>query len=881
MSDTNRTVDQSNPLTGEYNFKPVDPEKIQIAVGNRRNSSRYRNIEMTWKELKERNRQPIKTTETIEQYLKKTKAERDEIKDHGGYVGGWLKNGVRKVDTVSFRTLLALDADNIPPGTDFIGIIKNVLKDYQWFLYSTHSHTGEHQRYRIIILSTRQMTSEEYPAVLRMIAKQIGMDYFDDSTYQVNRMMFWASCASNAEFVFEESEADSVPLDPDTYLRMYSDWRDTSQWPTSSRQNEIVTKSLKHQEDSLTKAGIVGAFCRAYYPIQRVLDEILNGLYKPSTVPGRYDYIPGESSAGVVIYDDKYVYSHHATDPANGRLLNAYDLVRVHKFPDESDKKSFNKMAEFAVSLDDVRIQIDADKQAELSKDFEALPDRPDAAGDSGNFGDGSNNGDEENGTAPLPDNAWKKHLKYQSRSTVLENSVWNEMLILQNDPAYKNFAFNEMAGRIMVTGPLPWVRPVDNPFWRDADTAQLKADLDVRYVTFSSRNHDVAFTKVADDRKFHPIRDYLDSLPAWDKVCRVDKLLVQAFDAPDTPYVHAVTRKTLVAAIARTYHPGTKFDSVIVLDGEQGIGKSTLFKDLAGDQYYSETLSLTDMNDKSGAEKLQGFWIVEIGELAGMKKADIEKVKAFLSTSDDKYRPSYGKTVESHPRQCIIIGTVNGERGYLRDITGNRRFWVVKLSQTDPHKRWTVDKATRDQIWAEAKEYYEVGEKLYLEDEYLGEAVEAQKNAMEEDDRSGLVEKYLDTPVPKNWYELDLFARKQWLSGERNPLIPIGSTAASDFGSEIDAQRNGVQGNTMTAGVAGTAADTPADNTFIRDHISNVEIWCECFGRSAADMKPADSYNIASIMTKIDGWERTTNISKLPIYGRQRLYQRVAASGE
>lgn len=108
MSDTNRTVDQSNPLTGEYNFKPVDPEKIQIAVGNRRNSSRYRNIEMTWKELKERNRQPIKTTETIEQYLKKTKAERDEIKDHGGYVGGWLKNGVRKVDTVSFRTLLEI-----------------------------------------------------------------------------------------------------------------------------------------------------------------------------------------------------------------------------------------------------------------------------------------------------------------------------------------------------------------------------------------------------------------------------------------------------------------------------------------------------------------------------------------------------------------------------------------------------------------------------------------------------------------------------------------------------------------------------------------------------------------------------------------------------
>ena len=277
--------------------------------------------------------------------------------------------------------------------------------------------------------------------------------------------------------------------------------------------------------------------------------------------------------------------------------------------------------------------------------------------------------------------------MKYQPRSNVLENSVWNEMLILNNDPDYANFAFNEMANRIQVTGALPWERPKDNKFWRDADTAQLKAHIDVRYVPFSSRNHEVSFTKVADDRRFHPIRDYLDSLPAWDGQKRIEDILIKYLSADDTEYVRTVTRKTFVAAVARIYRPGTKFDSVLVLDGIQGIGKSTLFKDLVGDEYYSETLSLTDMNDKSGAEKLQGFWIMEIAELAGMKKADIEKVKAFLSTSDDKYRPSYGKTVESHPRQCIIIASVNGERGYLRDITGNRRFWVVKLNQTEQKK--------------------------------------------------------------------------------------------------------------------------------------------------------------------------------------------------
>ncbi len=154
---------------------------------------------------------------------------------------------------------------------------------------------------------------------------------------------------------------------------------------------------------------------------------------------------------------------------------------------------------------------------------------------------------------------------------------------------------------------------------------------------------------------------------------------------------MRTVTRKTFAAAVARIYVPGTKFDCVPVLDGDQGIGKSTIVKDLVTPDYYSETLSLTDMDDKSGAEKLQGFWVVEIGELDGMKKADIEKVKSFLSTSDDKYRPSYGKVVESHPRQCIIIATVNGERGYLRDITGNRRFWIIKVIRRSRKRHGTL----------------------------------------------------------------------------------------------------------------------------------------------------------------------------------------------
>lgn len=317
-----------------------------------------------------------------------------------------------------------------------------------------------------------------------------------------------------------------------------------------------------------------------------------------------------------------------------------------------------------------------------------------------------------------------------------------------------------------------------------------------------------------------------------------MEDLFIRYLQADDTPYVRAVTRKTFAATVARVYVPGIKFDSVPVLDGDQGIGKSTIVKDLVTSEYYSETLSLTDMDDKSGAEKLQGFWAVEIGELAGMKKADIEKVKAFLSTCDDKYHPSYGKVVESHPRQCIIIATVNGERGYLRDITGNRRFWIIKLHQKKQKKTWDFTPEYRAQFWTEAKEIWKSGEKLYLEGDLLEVAEEAQQSAMEVDERLGMVEEYLNTSLPDDWANMDLFQRRNFLQG-------------SEFGM------------------------SEHKGAIMRTEVSNSEIWCECYGKSLQELKPTDSYSIAALMAQLPNWERTTSIKRQPIYGRQRLYKK------
>lgn len=776
--------------------------KLAIACGRSRTAKKWNSRTISYGDLKERLRATIRTPETEEEYARMGKAEKDAVKDHGGFVGGTLNGGSRKISAVESRSMISLDGDMID--RDFLYGFKDKAP-YACCLYSTHSSTRERPRVRIIFPLSRDVSPEEFVAVSRYTAQMLGIEGFDECSYLPNQMMYWPSTPVDGEFVF--MEADGEWLDPDEMLADHPEWKDPSMLPMSSREKGAGRTKHGKVQDPLEKNGTVGYFNRAFFPVQKAVERFLRDIYEPTVDPDRYHFIGSSSMPGVEIKEDRFVYSHHASDPAYMKLANAFDIVRIHRFGDLEEKESFAAMCRFAMDIEEVRVLAAKERLEQAECEF---------TGDDG----------------------WMKKLRYSPRTGLLENSVFNLNLIFANDPDLQNFAFNDMASRIQVTGDLPWDRPEGNTFWRDADTAQLKSLIDIRYLPFSGRNHDVAFTKAADDRHFHPVRDYLDGLPPWDGIPRVEDIFIRYMKAEDCDYVRSVTRKTFAAAVARIYVPGTKFDCVTVLDGDQGIGKSSIVRDLVGAEYYSETLSLTDMDDKSGAEKLQGFWAVEIGELAGMKKADIERVKAFLSTSDDKYRPSYGRVVESHPRQCIIIATVNGERGYLRDITGNRRFWVIKLHQKKQKIDWNFDEAFRAQFWAEAKEIWSSGEKLYLEGDALREAEEAQRSAMEADERVGMIEEYLDTALPEGWEKMDLYARRNYLSG-------------SEFGMPV------------------------REGCTYRTEVSNAEIWCECLGRSLTDLKPSDSYAIGALMTQVKDWERTTAVRRQPIYGRQRIYKK------
>lgn len=366
-----------------------------------------------------------------------------------------------------------------------------------------------------------------------------------------------------------------------------------------------------------------------------------------------------------------------------------------------------------------------------------------------------------------------------------------------------------------------------------------LKVYFDRAYSIWSPTKLKEALIAVAAERAYHPIKEYLNTLPDWDGIERLNNLLIDYLGAQDNEYSKAVIRKTLVAAVARIYEPGTKFDSVLILNGPQGIGKSTFFAKLAT-SWFSDSLTITDMRDKAAAEKLQGYWLLELGELAGIRKTDVETVKSFVSRTDDKYRASYGVNVESHPRQCVIVGSTNSESGFLRDITGNRRFWPVRVSGESIKKAWELNDV--DQIWAEAVCVYRKGEDLFLNGNEAQIAISEQANAMESDDREGLVREYLEKLLPENWQTMDLYERRNFLNGGEFENAPVGAEK--------------------------------------RKLVCPMEIWCECFGKDSANIKKSDSYEITAIMARIENWKpydgTKSGATRFHIYNKQRAFMRV-----
>lgn len=254
----------------------------------------------------------------------------------------------------------------------------------------------------------------------------------------------------------------------------------------------------------------------------------------------------------------------------------------------------------------------------------------------------------------------------------------------------------------------------------------------------------------------YHPVRDFLQSLPAWDGVPRVQTWLhdycgVESSDENPNVYAETVGTKFLISAIARIMQPGCKVDHMLILEGGQGKGKSTLASTLAGDEWFTDHLS--DISSKDASMELRGRWIIEMGELSALGRTEIERVKSFITRRSETFRPPYGRRVITMQRQCVFIGSTNAET-YLKDETGNRRFWPVRCTGKMDYERLKID---REQLWAEALRLYNDGVTWWPDDEkFIADATEQQKLRYVPDTWQDDIEPWLDNPSQQSGFMLE-----------------------------------------------------------------------------------------------------------------------------
>lgn len=720
--------------------------KLNIAIGKSRHEKRWQNKQVDWSGFLDRIRKTHYTPETIEEYFAFKKDRQDEIKDVGGFVGGHLSGGRRLVSTIASRSLLTFDADEA-----HVDFWERFIIQYNCAaaIYSTHKHQPSAPRYRLIVPLQREVLPDEYVAIMRRIAGDICIEQFDPTGYQPHRLMYWPSTSKGAEFIFKEQQG--AFLNPDEVLASYRNWQDVSEWPRGVRENKELKHDAKKQGHPLEKPGLIGAFNRAY-TISEAMENFLPGVYEKTSFPDRYTYVEGSTAAGVIVYDDLFAYSHHSTDPTCNILCNAFDLVRLHKYHllDTSDEVPVNKRPSYLAMCDLVANDNFVKQQLGESKLENAKKV----------FADVDEDYQKENSKTGLEEVNldWLKDMDVDRKGNYLA-TINNCALILEHDPIFKdNIAFDEFKQQGIFKRNLPWRKLKGKNLISDGDIANIENYIEKVYKLAPGTKLQKGLLVVLEKFSFHPIVKYLQGLK-WDGTPRVDSLLHKYLGAADSQYVRTVTRKALVACVARVMLPGIKFDNVLTLVGEEGQGKSQLWDKLGG-QWFSDTFNMHMLQSKEAYEQLQGVWIIEIGELAGMAKAEVERVKGFISARMDNYRSPYGRTTEQRLRQCVFFASTN-TTDFLKSQTGNRRFWPVATFEVKPSASvYDISSEERNQIWAEAFELYANDEDLYLTKEVLNEAKNVQEMYTEENPLVGQFEDYLNMLIPENWYSLTKWER-------------------------------------------------------------------------------------------------------------------------
>lgn len=752
------------------------------------------------------------------------KSKQDQLKDNGGFVAAALAEGRRKRGCCTSRCMITLDIDNAPAGATeaLCETVKNLGCDY--LIYSTRKHDSRHPRLRVILPLDRPVSADEYQPLARAAAQVINpdMQMLDPTTFEAERLMYWPSASSDSQTVFI-NQAQGKALSTDALLSTYADWHDATEWPLCPAESAPKRPGGK-QADPTQKQGLVGAFCRVY-DVPAAIAKFIPEAYTDAGT-GRYTFTQGSTTAGAVLYDSgNFLYSHHSTDPAGGKLVNAWDLVRIHRFGSmDADAQldtpthslpSYAAMAELAMRDPDVYRTLSEENLQHALEGF--TPQQEEA-----------------------PDEDWHSRLEVSAKGQLLASSQ-NMRLLIHFDELLRGKVWDDLfAQRRKCTGPLPWDKRTEERWWSDTDDAGLRWYFEsVHHITGAGKIAD-AVALEAQNAARDPVVEYLNGLH-WDGIPRVETLFSDYLGAEDNEYTRAVARKCLAAAVTRAFHPGAKYDQVVIFSGPQGIGKSTLVAHL-GQKWFSD--SLTCFGTKDARESIRGVWLVELGELTAFDKSENEAAKQFISQREDVYRPSYGRNTVNYPRRCIFFGTSN-KIEFLRDSTGNRRFWPIDTDKHPPRydikvlgeTNWLPQTAV-DQIWAEAVEIYKSGEPLYFKGDTLELAQEEQAAHMEVDPWMAKIQAFLETEVPADWRNAwDADKREQWA----NNII----------------------------------ADKANIPTVPRDYTCVAEIWEECLSGRIERITPREQRRITACLEALPEWQKTNTVQRFAPYGRQKAWRK------
>lgn len=783
------------------------------------------NLRTTWEDFAQKLTTRAETVEDEATYHAIDKSQQFVLKSSfGGYVGGRFtsdhKAYRRKAANIAFRSLITLDFDR---DTDFDPHCVYVR-------HTTHSHTPENPRWRYVIPLAHEIPADRYEAVARFVARDV-IDQVDTTCFDVAHLMFYPSTPIDGEFIGEISKYDNF-LDPAVILD--GDFLDTpAKWAFAKGDEDLkrLYKSTK-MENPTTKGGIIGAWCEVYdcYDVLAMFP----GLYIPSpNKRNRFTYSGSKGEEGAVVYDGGlFFYSHHGTDPIREKEYNAFDLFRVLKFGDlDADASpttrtdrlpSYTAMLTYALKDKAVRKVYESDRYEVTAEAFGTIIDTDSA-------------------TDVLVS------LETNAKTGAVLPTLANLATIIREDKNLEPLRYELFTRHVITKGDLPWKRI--KGAWDDMDDAALTRYLELAYgykIDQAKLFKQLPSILIDLDRTCHVVQEYITGRQ-WDGQHRLDTLFVQALEARDTPLTRSVTRKALVGAVRRAFEPGCKFDFMTILVSEQGIGKSTLLR-LLGGAWYSDSFDFR-LDGKNQMEQLRGVWIVESPELKGLSKADIDSTKAFLSKTSDRYRGAYAAHTSEYPRQCVFFGSTN-ETAFLRDDTGNRRFWVIPCHQ----KQNTLSTLMRDliegdgeyirQVWAEAYEAYLGGQPVTLTPEEEEEMREDRKEFEYENPFEEELRRFLDFPIPDGWDMLTKEDRQRYMMYKRGFPVSGAFPVNAFYGQN---QRQTVTGE-------------EARNEWFA-YMPNA--------------KNVTATTCTKMIGKIEGWHRSADRKYFRDYGRQRYFER------